>query len=58
MAKPQKEKNVTLNRTSTKKVDFTQEASGTKREMHVWQHERILEYKANHEGKRPPIKQK
>ena len=37
------------------KVDFTQEASGTKREMHVWQHERILEYKANHEGKRPPL---
>ena len=53
MAKPQKEKDVTLNRTSTKKVDFTQEASGTKREMHVWQHGRILEYKANHEGKRP-----
>ena len=37
------------------KLDFTQEASGTKREMHTWQHERILEYKTKNNGKRPPL---
>ena len=28
---------------------------GTKREMHDWQHEKILEYKAEHGGQRPPL---
>ena len=37
------------------KLDFTQEASGSKREMHTWQHERILEYKERNGGKRPPL---
>ncbi len=31
------------------------EAKGTKREMHQWQHEKILEYKANNGGTRPPL---
>ena len=31
------------------------EAAGTKREMHFWQHDRILEYKASHDGVRPPL---
>ncbi len=31
------------------------EVQGTKREMHYWQHEKILEFKANHAGKRPPL---
>jgi hypothetical protein len=30
------------------------EASGTKTEMHQWQHDRILEYQAQHGGQRPP----
>jgi RHS repeat-associated protein len=29
------------------------EATGTKRDMHTWQHERIVEYKAAHGGARP-----
>ncbi|MFJ4347445.1 RHS repeat-associated core domain-containing protein [Pseudomonas sp. NPDC089401] len=31
------------------------EASGSKREMHAWQHEKILEYKAQNGGQRPPL---
>ena len=31
------------------------EVSGSKKEMHDWQHEKILEYKATHGGKRPPL---
>lgn len=31
------------------------EAKGTKKEMHAWQHERILEYKANNQGNRPRL---
>ncbi|MFB1635424.1 hypothetical protein, partial [Pseudomonas sp. AP-1] len=35
-------------------VYMLEEADGTKREMHSWQHERILEYKAaDPEGRRP-----
>ena len=33
------------------------ETSGTKREMHQWQHERIGEYKDAHSGQRPPLNQ-
>ena len=31
------------------------QASGSKREMHDWQHEKILDYKANNNGLRPPL---
>jgi hypothetical protein len=31
------------------------EASGTKREMHNWQHEKILDYKSSHDGHRPKL---
>jgi hypothetical protein len=31
------------------------EVSGTKAEMHKWQNEKIREYKAAHDGKRPPL---
>ncbi|WP_291826166.1 RHS repeat-associated core domain-containing protein [Marinobacter sp.] len=31
------------------------EESGSKREMHAWQHQKILEYKAQNGGKRPPL---
>ncbi|MEO7702082.1 MAG: Ig-like domain-containing protein [Opitutus sp.] len=31
------------------------EAAGTKKEMHQWQHEKILEYKSTHGGDRPPM---
>lgn len=31
------------------------EAHGTKREMHYWQHDKILKYKSAHGGKRPPL---
>jgi hypothetical protein len=31
------------------------EAKGTKKEMHDWQHDRILEYKNEYGGKRPPL---
>ncbi|WP_329956858.1 RHS repeat-associated core domain-containing protein, partial [Yersinia pseudotuberculosis] len=30
-------------------------ADGSKREMHKWQHDKILEYKANNGGRRPPL---
>ena len=29
--------------------------TGTKREMHTWQHLKILAYKASHGGARPPL---
>ncbi|MGH2435352.1 MAG: RHS repeat-associated core domain-containing protein, partial [Pseudomonas sp.] len=32
-----------------------EEAVGTKREMHAWQHQKILEYKAQNGGARPPL---
>jgi hypothetical protein len=31
------------------------ETSGTKAEMHVWQHQKIVEHKASHGGQRPPL---
>jgi hypothetical protein len=31
------------------------EANGTKREMHQWQHDRILDYKSQNGGQRPPL---
>ncbi|MEZ4310013.1 MAG: FG-GAP-like repeat-containing protein [Polyangiaceae bacterium] len=31
------------------------EAVGTKRQMHQWQHQKILEYKAQNGGQRPPL---
>ena len=31
------------------------EANGSKREMHDWQHEKILEFKDKHNGERPPL---
>ena len=56
MGKRREGKNATLILIWTKtKLDFTQEASGSKREMHTWQHERILEYKERNGGKRPPL---
>ncbi|QHM75524.1 putative deoxyribonuclease RhsA [Mixta theicola] len=36
-------------------VDMFFEAEGTKKEMHTWQHDKILEYKSNNGGKRPPL---
>ena len=34
-------------------MDF--QAKGSKKEMHDWQHEKILDYKDNHNGARPPL---
>jgi len=34
-------------------MDF--QAKGSKKEMHDWQHEKILDYKDNHDGARPPL---
>ena len=34
-------------------IDF--QASGSKREMHDWQHKKILDYKENNSGNRPPL---
>jgi RHS repeat-associated protein len=31
------------------------EAKGTKKEMHKWQHDKISEYKTQHNGARPPL---
>ena len=31
------------------------EASGSKKEMYRWQHNKILEYKAQNNGARPPL---
>jgi hypothetical protein len=31
------------------------EAKGSKREMHYWQHDKIIEYKNSHGGQRPPL---
>ncbi|OZG70208.1 hypothetical protein BTA51_27470 [Hahella sp. CCB-MM4] len=36
-------------------VDYVKQESGTKKEMHKWQHEKILEYKAENGGKRPRL---
>ncbi|WP_202946810.1 hypothetical protein, partial [Rhodanobacter spathiphylli] len=35
------------------KVDYQKEATGTKKEMHEWQHQKIREYKKVN-GRRPP----
>lgn len=31
------------------------EAKGTKKQMHQWQHQKILAYKKKNNGKRPPL---
>ncbi len=31
------------------------ETKGTKKEMHEWQHKKILAYKKKNNGKRPPL---
>ncbi len=36
-------------------VEMVEEASGTKKEMHAWQHEKIVEYRAANGGNRPPL---
>ncbi|MGH2433523.1 MAG: RHS repeat-associated core domain-containing protein, partial [Pseudomonas sp.] len=36
-------------------VNMQIEVSGTKREMHAWQHRQILDYKAHNGGGRPPL---
>jgi hypothetical protein len=36
-------------------ADLKFEAKGTKAEMHGWQNQKILEYKAQHDGRRPPL---
>ncbi|MDT8927081.1 RHS repeat-associated core domain-containing protein, partial [Pseudomonas taiwanensis] len=36
-------------------LEMFREASGSKREMHSWQHEKILEHKAKNGGDRPPL---
>src|SRR5262249_20260611 len=36
-------------------AEFVSETSGTKAQMHDWQHQKILEYQANNKGKRPPL---
>ena len=38
-----------------KNVDMDFQAKGSKKEMHDWQHEKILDYKDNHNGARPPL---
>ena len=36
-------------------VDYVKENSGTKKDMHKEQHEKILEHKKNNNGKRPDL---
>lgn len=36
-------------------ADMIFEAKGTKREMHDWQHDKILEHRQNHNDRRPPL---
>ncbi|WP_431020672.1 RHS repeat-associated core domain-containing protein [Burkholderia cepacia] len=36
-------------------ADMFPEAAGTKRQMHCWQHQKILDYKAAHGGQRPRL---
>ena len=31
------------------------QTKGSKKEMHTWQHEKILQYKEDHFGKRPDL---
>ena len=38
-----------------KNADMDFQAKGSKKEMHDWQHEKILDYKDNHNGARPPL---
>lgn len=35
--------------------EYNKEAKGTKKEMHKWQHEKIVEHKKNNDGNRPPF---
>ena len=37
------------------KLTFRPEVAGTKREMHSWQHNKIVEHKATNGGTRPPL---
>jgi len=36
-------------------VDYQKEVSSTKKEMHKWQHDKILEHKDKNYGKRPTL---
>jgi hypothetical protein len=36
-------------------VDYVKETSGTKKEMHKWQHDKILEHKESNSGNRPAL---
>lgn len=36
-------------------ADMVFEAKGTKKEMYKWQHEKIVEYKKQNNGARPPL---
>jgi hypothetical protein len=38
-----------------KNVDYVKQESGTKKEMHRWQHEKIVEHKEKNGGKRPDL---
>ncbi len=37
------------------KADLLKEIEGAKREIHQWQHDKIIEYKANNNGQRPKL---
>ena len=50
-----KQKRYTKKYLKENKLDYQKEKSGTKKEMHKWQHEKILEYKDLHGGTRPPL---
>jgi hypothetical protein len=36
-------------------VDYVRETSGTKKNMHIWQHEKIKDHKSHNEGERPRL---
>ena len=38
-----------------KNADMDFEAKGTKAEMHKWQHDKIIDHKAQNGGQRPPL---
>ena len=50
-----KQKRYSKKELERKEVDYNKETSGTKKGMHKWQNEKIIEHKKANEGKRPDL---
>ena len=50
-----KQKRYTKKELKEKNVEYNKETSGTKKNMHKWQNEKIIEHKGNNGGERPDL---